>query len=173
VGEPSSEAYAVGTLALVLGSLGHHATARDLLERCLGIVQQVHHRRGEAETLIELGRMYRHLGRFGESQEHLARGLALARSAGDPSLTLMALNYQGETLRCCGRPREALARHRAVLKLVRPIGHRYQLARALAGLAAALQDLDKPDQARRFLVCALDLYTELGMPEAAEVRAQL
>jgi tetratricopeptide (TPR) repeat protein/transcriptional regulator with XRE-family HTH domain len=170
VGEPSSETYAVGTLALVLGRLGHHSSALDLLHRCLSTCRQVNHRRGQAETLSELGRTYRHLGRYDVSLDCLDQALHLAGEAGDRSLTMMALNYQGETLRWAGQPAAAQDRHWAVLKPARQLGHRYQLANALAGLAGALQDTGQPVRASRFRSCALDLYVDLGVPEAEDLR---
>ena len=72
-----------------------------------------------------------------------------------------------------GQPGQACAQHAAALGLAIADGDKYQQARAHHGLARACQAAGDPGQARHHWQQALALYTDLGAPEADQVRAQL
>ena len=63
--------------------------------------------------------------------------------------------------------------HAAALTLARQTGNRYQQARAYQGLASACRATGQLDQGRRHGQRALDLYTDLGVPDAARLPAIL
>ncbi len=65
------------------------------------------------------------------------------------------------------------ARMFRLLGLASQIGNRYQQARAYDGLARACHAAGDPAQARQHWQQALALYTDLGVPEAGQVRARL
>jgi hypothetical protein len=55
--------------------------------------------------------------------------------------------------------------------LAEQTGYRYQQARAHRGLAAACHAVGQLEQASPHWQYALDIYTDLGVPEAAQIRA--
>ncbi len=63
--------------------------------------------------------------------------------------------------------------HAAALTLTVETGDRYQQARAHAGLGHAHHATGKHGRARQHWQHALGLYTDLGVPEAGDVRAHL
>ena len=67
----------------------------------------------------------------------------------------------------------ALARHRKALELARSIDLRIEIARALDGIGQALRGLGNLAGATRHWQEALDLYDEIGLPEAAATREAL
>jgi hypothetical protein len=67
----------------------------------------------------------------------------------------------------------ALYRHADALGLAIQIHDAYQQARAHHGVGTAHQATGDPGQACRHWRQALTIYTNLGTPEAEEVRAQL
>lgn len=66
-----------------------------------------------------------------------------------------------------------IAEFYAELALASQIGAKLQQARAHHGLARAHQAAADPSRARQHWQRALALYTDLGVPEAGQVRAEL
>lgn len=75
-------------------------------------------------------------------------------------------------MRAAGRVRDALTYHQRALALASKLGFRYEQARAYSGLGQAHQALGRRDRANHHWQEALDRFTRLGVPEAAEVRAR-
>jgi tetratricopeptide (TPR) repeat protein len=67
----------------------------------------------------------------------------------------------------------ALARFRAALALASQAGDRFEQARALEGVAWVLATTGQHSQAREHWQRALAIYSDLGVPEAGQVRAHL
>jgi tetratricopeptide (TPR) repeat protein/transcriptional regulator with XRE-family HTH domain len=157
LGDLRLEGYALGNLGAVESLLGHHDEALAHLAKSLENCRRAGDRGGEASALGTMGAVYQRLQRHAEALDHLHRALALSRETGDRSLETETLNTLGETLCDMGETESSLARHRAALALTERTGDRYEQARALAGIAAALDD---PEAARE----ARDLYRKLGVP---------
>jgi tetratricopeptide (TPR) repeat protein len=99
--------------------------------------------------------------------------LDLVREIGDRGGEGEALNGIAEVLQAVGRPAEARDRHDAALALASQTGDRYEQARAHAGIAKTYWAVGAHPDALRHWEHALHTYTDLGVPEAAEVRARL
>jgi hypothetical protein len=84
-----------------------------------------------------------------------------------------ALNSLGEVLLAAGELSLARAQHAAALGLASQIGAKLQQARAHHGLARGHEAVFDPGQARPHWQQALALYTDLGVPEAGQVRAEV
>ena len=84
-----------------------------------------------------------------------------------------ALNGVGEALCATGQSASARANHLAALALAGETGHHYEQARAHAGIAHAHHIIGENAQARRHWQNALTHYTDLDIPDADDVRAQL
>jgi tetratricopeptide (TPR) repeat protein len=169
----AAEAGALDDLGTVYGLLGRHDDAIAHHERALAIHRDLNFRTGTGETLNALGHAYRRAGRPVEAIGQHRQGLAIAREIGNRYLEASALNGLGAALRLAGRPGEARADHDAALALARRIGDREQEARALDGTAHAHAATGRRDLAEPLWRAALAIYTDLGAPEAAEVRARL
>ncbi|MGH3803502.1 MAG: tetratricopeptide repeat protein, partial [Pseudonocardiaceae bacterium] len=84
-----------------------------------------------------------------------------------------ALNNLGEMRQVTGQLREALIQHTAALTLATQIGDRYEQARAHNGLAQTHLATRDSDLARHHWQQALTLYTNLGIPDADDIRTHL
>src|SRR5204862_3361289 len=85
----------------------------------------------------------------------------------------LTLNGLGEAAHAAGNPADALTHHTAAHAIATDIGDRDQQARAHTGLGHAHDTLDHPEPARHHYQHALNLYTDLGMPEADQIRTHL
>ena len=103
--------------------------------------------------------------------EHAA-ALALASQIGDKHEQARARNGLGAALLATGLPGQARAEHAAALALASQSGDRYEQARAWAALPAATRLPGTAGQAAQHWRRALARYTELGLPEADDLRAQ-
>jgi tetratricopeptide (TPR) repeat protein len=99
------------------------------------------------------------------------QALAQFREQDVPWYEAEVLNSIGETLLATGQPGQARDHHAAALTLTRRTGALHEQARAHRGLAAACHATGELEQASRHWQQALDIYTDLGVPEAAEMRA--
>jgi hypothetical protein len=70
-----------------------------------------------------------------------------------------------------GQPAQARTRHTTALTFARETGNRYQQARAHRGLAAVCDAVGQIEQTRQHWQHALDIYTDLGVPEATQMRS--
>jgi DNA-binding SARP family transcriptional activator/Tfp pilus assembly protein PilF len=173
IGYRDGEAEALDHLGLVDQQLGHHRQAAGHHRQALTIYREIGYRDGEANVLDHLGLVEQHLGHHQQAIDRHQQALAIFRQLGDRSGAAEALNGVGEALVAAGRPEQARAQHRDALALASRIGDRYQRARAHDGLAHAHHASGDPRQARHHWQHALTLYTELGVPDAGQVRARL
>jgi tetratricopeptide (TPR) repeat protein/transcriptional regulator with XRE-family HTH domain len=166
--------------ALVLGHLGEVslrqgryrlATAR--FEQALARYREMDDLSNQADLLAGLGIINLRQGRCDRASDYLQEALALSRAAEDLSSQASALNGLGEVHLATGHPAQARARHAAALMAAVSIGEKYEQARAEDGLARAYQAGADPRPAPGHWRQALALYTELGAPEAHQVRALL
>ncbi|AVT33737.1 hypothetical protein C6361_34715 [Plantactinospora sp. BC1] len=168
-GNHAGEAATLNNLGDVERRLGRYASAAEHLRQSLRLFRQVGDRNGEAWTLDGLGTLHLRLDQPGQATEYHRRALEIFRSIGDRHGRAWALNGLGEAARVAGRPDAAASHHTAAIDL----GDRCQQARAHAGLGHAHRSLDRPALARRHYEQAVSLYTELGMPDADQLRAHL
>jgi DNA-binding SARP family transcriptional activator/Tfp pilus assembly protein PilF len=173
LGDVSGQAYSLDNLGTVYLRQGSYEVAARRLHQALKLFRQVGDRSGEADVLINLGAVYLGQRHPSRAASHIEQALALSREIGDQDSEADALNGLGDVLVATGRSDEAYASHIAALQLARQIGDRYQQARAHDGLGYACQAVDDAVEARRHWQEALTLFTEIGVPEADEVRERL
>ena len=143
------------------------------LQQALALARESGDRDHETTALARLGEGYVRLGRYEQAADHLRQALALARESGNRDDEADALNGLGEVLLGTGQPGRARVHHAAALDLAAQIGGNYQQARAHDGLGRGFHATGDDSQARDHWQQALTLYTDLGAPEADQVRAQL
>ena len=173
LGDRFGEAIALVNLGEVLCRQGRWQQAEDHLSRALAIHRELGHRHGEADALQILGHVARGQARYQQAAGLYRQALAIYGEFGDLSAEAGTRNSLGEALSGAGLPGQARAQHHDALTLACQTGARYEQARAHDGLALAYHATGDLGQSRQRWQQALALYTELGTPEAEEVRARL
>jgi tetratricopeptide (TPR) repeat protein len=172
-GDRTGEADAQNDLGVVEVRLGRYRPAAGHLQQALALFRQLGDREGEAATLHGLGLLHTHLSQPAIAIEYHERSLAICREVGDRDGESWALNGLGEAAHAAGHPTDALTHHTAAHTVAVGIGNRDQQARAHTGLGHAHHTIADPAKARQHYQHALTLYTDLGTPEADQVRANL
>jgi tetratricopeptide (TPR) repeat protein len=172
-GDQVGEAWALSGLGLVDQRLGQHRPAAERHHQALALFRKLGDRGGEANVLDYLGSAYTGVGQTDLATKYHRQALSLSREIGDRDTEAWTLNGLGEAAHAARHPADAFTWHNAADAVAAETDNRDQQARAHAGLGRAHAALGDPARARRNYERALGLYTELGQPEAAEVRAQL
>jgi tetratricopeptide (TPR) repeat protein/transcriptional regulator with XRE-family HTH domain len=152
---------------------GRYRQAADNLHRALVMSREIGYRAAEAEALTRIGDVCLRRGDPEEASGHLREALSLCQEIGSRSGEADALNSLGEMLLATGQPDRARAEHNAALDLAARTGDKYQQARAHHGIGQACRAGGDVGGACRHWQQALALFTELGTPEADQVRTQL
>jgi tetratricopeptide (TPR) repeat protein len=173
LGDSNSQAQALTNLGTVYDLIGRHKQAIDHHHQALALFRGLGDTIGQAETLTNLGTTHERLGEHGKATDYHQQALALYRDLADPSGQIDALNGLGEAATASGDIISAIAFHAEALQLSVGINQSYEQARAHSGLAHAHQRLGELEQAREHWQQALNLYSELGVPEVEKVRANL
>jgi len=172
-GYRETEAQALDSLGVVYRRLGRFTEALEHHHESLGMLRQIGDRAAEGYALGHLGSVHERLGQYADATDHHHRALRIARELGDDHLTAESLNRLGDTLVCSARTKKALRMYQQALAITSRTGNRYQQARAHHGIARALSALGDGTAAVPHWERAMAGYTELGVPEADEVRARL
>jgi tetratricopeptide (TPR) repeat protein/transcriptional regulator with XRE-family HTH domain len=172
-GERFRETWALIGMGNTLLATGQPDQAHAHYVTALTLARQASNRSLQASALTRLGEVCRQQSEHGHAAGHHRQALILYREIGDRGGQAQALNGTGEVLLATGQPSEAHQCHTTALTLARRTGDRYQQARAHRGLAAACHITGQPGEARQHWQHALDLYNNLGVPEAAEMRTSL
>jgi tetratricopeptide (TPR) repeat protein len=159
-------------LGITLSKLDRTAAAGENFALALRIHRETGDRAAEAETLSYLGDLCQRTGRLRAALSRHERALAIAEDIGERSVRAMALNGLGRALAALGEPDSALERHELARAAAVEIGDRLQHARALAGVARCLEETGRARQAHPHWRRAEEIYTELGVPDADEIRAR-
>ena len=172
-GDRRRECWALASLGEVTSLRGDYEQADDLLRLSLAMSRADGYRLHEARALTAMGDLRRRQGRPEEAAGHLREALAMHREWGDRAAESVDLNYLGDSYLAQGKPGDARDQHAAALHLAAETGETLEQARAYDGLGNAHHALGDIAEADRHWREALVLYTDLGVPEAARVRAQL
>ncbi|MGI5213321.1 tetratricopeptide repeat protein [Plantactinospora sp. CA-290183] len=158
----------------VLGSLtGDYPGADDLLRQSLDLYRILGHRHGQANIRTQLAVVRYLTGDHPAAENLLQQALTALRAVGAPDDEAEALNHLGTLRRLSGHPDQAHALHQEALTIAHHHGHRIEEARATEGISRAAADLGDTASAASHLRQALHLYQALGVPEAAQVAADL
>jgi DNA-binding SARP family transcriptional activator/tetratricopeptide (TPR) repeat protein len=168
-----TECIALLALGEVLMRQGDLPQADSYLGQAIALCRETSNRFYLARALTRTGDVRRRQRRHQEARDHLQEALALCKETGDRSGEADALNSLGEALLTVGQPGGALTHHATACDIASDVGDKYEHARAHDGLARAHHTLARPDEARDQWEQALVLYTQLGAPEADQVRARL
>jgi tetratricopeptide (TPR) repeat protein len=141
-----------------------HTEARD-------IAIEIGDRASEAYALNNLGNTYRLAGQLAEAVRYQQEARKTADLVVDPNLRTQLYLDRGETAWAAGDGHAALHAYRAALDLSAGTGERVQRARASHRVAAVMHATGQ--HTPTLWQETLTDFTELGLPEADEVRAEL
>ncbi len=172
-GHRSDEADTLITSATVHHRIGEHRQALEHHRQALRIARDTGYRYAQTEALVGLADALTALDEPHQALIPGQHGLTLARTSryrlleGRAHTTLATIHHRlGDHRKAADYARRALAVHAGT-------GHRLGTARTHLLLGHILHDSGHPDTADRHWHQALNLFTEIGTPEADEVRALL
>lgn len=160
-------------LGTAYGRLGRYPEAIEQHRAGLAFHREVGYRVGQADGLHGLGVVFRRMGRHDEAIDQLRQALTLAHEIGEADIETGALNDLATTQRAAGRLDEACKHYESALTLAGQTGDRFEQARAHDGIGHLHANAGRTAEARQHWQRAVAIYTELGVPMAAEVRDQL
>jgi tetratricopeptide (TPR) repeat protein len=170
---PALQASALANLGLIDMRESRYAQAADHGHQSLTQYRQIGDPAGEAQALTVLAAVDQQQGSHEQASDRYRQALALYLKVGDPSGVAEARNGLGDLLLATGQPGHAHTQHATALQLATRIGDKYEQAHAQHGHSRACHELGDDEQARYHQRQALALYTELGVPEADQVRRAL
>ncbi|MGW6565820.1 AfsR/SARP family transcriptional regulator [Streptomyces sp. NPDC054975] len=170
LGDRAGEARCLTDLGIVHERQGRYEVAHEHHRRALHVHRESGSRIGETVVLNNIGLVYQRQGRYDEARHHHHQALELSRRFDFPGDEAESLNALAEAARSMGDLDRAVAEHDAALILAREFSYRPEEARAHDGLAHVHRDLGRVDLAHDHARQALDLYTDLAVPEAEEIR---
>jgi tetratricopeptide (TPR) repeat protein/transcriptional regulator with XRE-family HTH domain len=160
----------MGSLSFYRGQL---TQASDWYRQSLAIHRRIRHPVGIANGAFFLGRISLLQGEYEQANDYLRQALALYTEIGDQYGQISTLRKLAESLHGVDQAHAARAELETAIRLAAETGDTYHQAGAHRDLAESHYSADQDAQARHHWQQALALYTELGVPEAAEVRARL
>ena len=172
IGDRRGEGVAAVFLALSLQRSGRIAEAFKYHQLALRLNEENGDRPNVAVTLNFQGLLYRQRGKMSRALDHHRQSLELVREIGERSSEAAIINDYAATLLLAGQQQESVARYREALDLSATIVNRYEQARAHHGLSRALMTSDAR-QADEHRQMALAIFSDLGVPEAADLSPDL
>jgi tetratricopeptide (TPR) repeat protein len=166
VGNHAGQSVALENLGTVAVELGELDDALGYYHQALAISTDVGYRLGRADALRGIGLAYGRQKRYDEAVDYLRQAVEVADEIGEAGGRTLSLNDLGAVLVAAGRSDDAAETYRAALELARTSADRYEQACAHRGLATVL---DEP-QAAEHRNAAIDIFDELGLPDAEEIR---
>jgi tetratricopeptide (TPR) repeat protein len=173
IGNRRLEINGLSCFAELSGEFGQFDVALDYARRALSLSRELGDQEDEGGQLAVLGVIYRRQQQYDESLRALRQALDLMIQVGRPLLEIGVRNSIGQTLFQAGSPAEAIDYHRRALTAAESANSPYQRARAHHGLGNALSATGDKASAESHWRTALRIYSELDLPEAAGIRAQL
>jgi DNA-binding SARP family transcriptional activator/Tfp pilus assembly protein PilF len=173
LGDVRGQAVCLSNLGVIHVRLGQYADAQSCYQDSLAIFRRLDDPSAAATVLTGLGEVYEEQGQYAEAVTSYDRSLRIVRGLDSPAVEASTLNALGRANRRLGRHDLALAHQQESLALTEPLGDRYYQAASLRELGATWRDLGRRDRAEQYWRRAAALFSELGVPEAAEVQQQL
>lgn len=173
LGARNCEALTLNNLANAELELKREPLAMEHVHQSLAIIEELGSPMVKAHTLDTLGTLYLRQGEPGPAGECFQQAIDYFRQTGERSALACSVNGLGEVARVTGDPAAALSFHTAGLDIATRSGYRHQQARAHAGIGDVHRVTGDVARARTSFEHAYAIYTELGMPDAEDVRARM
>lgn len=173
LGERRDEVGALDVLATVHLRRGNHEAAARHYRNALHMARDIGFGYGEVSVLVGLAAVRRSTGRPADAVAHCREALAVMHDSGMRLLEGRALTGLAHGHLELGEVDQAAEVSKHALELVRGRQQRLAEARALQVLGMARRAAGEPDEAQAHWRLALEIFTDLGTPEAAELRTLL
>jgi tetratricopeptide (TPR) repeat protein/transcriptional regulator with XRE-family HTH domain len=167
------QGYANRNLAFLCWQQGDARQALQYAERGLALFRAAGHQRGIANELNGVGWYHAELGNHADALAYCEQALDLLQQLGDEVGIAYTWDSLGFVHHHLGHHREAIDCYERALVLSRRLGDRRDEADTLTRLGDTYELTGDRDAARRAWVRALDILTDLGLPDAALVSAKL
>jgi tetratricopeptide (TPR) repeat protein/transcriptional regulator with XRE-family HTH domain len=160
----------IGELDLLRGRLDQAATS---FEQSLAIFRLADRRTGVADELFNLGTVSLRQDDYQRAIGYFRQALDLFRETENQHGEAYTRRSIAEALHGCGQPAAARRELEKALRLATDTGHVHEQARAHSDLAQSYHAAGDDERARLHWQLGLDLYIELGAPEAQQIRMRL
>jgi DNA-binding SARP family transcriptional activator/Tfp pilus assembly protein PilF/DNA-binding XRE family transcriptional regulator len=171
-GDRHNESGVLANIGDAYRRLGRHDEALTYLDRALAVASDHGLRPAHGHARHGLGQTYLALGRLDEAAACLTDALQTVRTVGGPLAEAEVLVDLAAVHRERGDLQTADELLRTGLRLATDTGERYLQARALDGLAHVHDRAGRPAAAEEHWQRAAAIFTELGTPEAAQIRGR-
>lgn len=173
LGNRQQAAVLANNIGVLHSRAGDHHAALDSLRSALTTFQELGDVRSEIETLVGIAQPYLRLQRTSQALIQLQRALTLVDQVGDPLLSARVQHALGAVYRQQVRYPDALKAYRSALLHARRAAAPADQARAYRRIGDILAVTRGAGAARQQWRKALELFEELRLPEAQEVRELL
>jgi DNA-binding SARP family transcriptional activator len=167
------EAQALSWMGDVSLGRGELTQAAGFFEQALALYCHVDYPDGIADGLHNLGKVSLRQGEYQRAIGYQRQALALYRKTGFQYGEARTLRSLAAALHGAGQPADARAGLQTALRLAAETGNTHEQANAHRDLAESHHCAGQNEQARHHWQQALDLYTQLGAPEADQIRSRL
>jgi tetratricopeptide (TPR) repeat protein len=173
VDDPGCRGIILHNLGITCLELQRFEEALAHLHGALELRRSIGDRYGEGSTLSALGDTRRQLGQLAAAALCLHRALGIRRESGNTYGQASTLHNLGDTYLAAGRYDRAFGYLQRALELCGELDNPHGTATVLFSLGRGQVLAGRPDRARHSLVRALAVFTDLGAPQAADVRSHL
>ena len=160
----------IGTVHHYKGSFEEGLTA---CRRALAIYRSIGDLPDEADVLNDIGAIYQSAACYDEALVHHEKARLIAEEIGNLSQQVIALRNIADIYRCSGQYGEAFDHYHTTMRLARETGDLYEEGKILEGIAETTLSTQGPATARIVFRQALDIFEQLGVPEAEAVRIRI
>jgi DNA-binding SARP family transcriptional activator len=173
LGATQSQANLCHNIGSVYRYKGSYEQGLAAYGKALGLYHEIGDLPDEADVLNDIGAIYQSAECYTEALLHYERARVIAEDIGNLSVRVIALRGIADVWRRSGRYREALDHYRTALASARDIGDLYEEAKLLEGIAETTLSTQGPHAARIVFRQALDIFEQLGVPEAESARIRI
>ena len=145
----------------------------DACRRALAIYRSIGDLPDEADVLNDIGAIYQSATCYDEALIHHEKARQVAEEIGNLSQQVISLRNIAGICRNSGQYVEAFDHYHTALRLARDIGDPYEEGKILEGIAESTLSTQRPAAARIVFRQALDIFEQLGVPEAASARIRM
>ena len=173
LGDFAGKAHAHRTLTWVLDRQGRYTEGLEHAEQAVELFRIAGRPTGQARSLNAVGWFHLQLGDPEEGLRDCQRALDVQREIGDRFGQADTLDSIARAHTFLGRYAEAIADYQQALQMYQEFGDRYYEAGTLDSLGDTFLAANDPESAAMVWQDAVTILDELGLPEAAELRAKL
>ena len=173
LGDFAGKAHAHRTLTWVLDRQGRYREGLEHAEQAVELFRIAGRPTGQARSLNAVGWFHLQLGDPEEGLRDCQRALDVQREIGDRFGQADTLDSIARAHTFLGRYDEAIADYQQALQMYREFGDRYYEAGTLDSLGDTYLAADDPESAAKAWRDGVAILDELGLPEAAGLRAKL